>query len=188
MRKLPILILLSMMSTGNALAQSMADMFMKMPAEVCPLLNEYNRLEIVDNQKNGKEMKTKNQLFGMSEMTVLTDRYALLQTTKNSTKEMKMLNKADGSKVIVVVSTVVSDGVYDSTVEFYDTEWKVLNAADFVSIKNEKEFNHIKMSQDSDELTVYQSNPLLLNFDNEKVQTDLEIEDARLRWNGKKFE
>lgn len=188
MRKFPILILLAMMGTANALAQSMADVFMKMPAEVCPLLNEYNRLEIVDNQKNGKEMKTKNQLFGTSEMKVLTANYAFLQTTKNSTKEMKMLNKADGGKVIMVISTVVSDGVYDSTVDFYDTNWKVLNTADFVNMKNDSEFNHMTISQDSDELTVYQSNPLLLNFDNEKAQTDLEIENARMKWNGKKFE
>ena len=35
-------------------AQSLKDLFLKMPQEVCPVLSEYNRLEIVDNQKNDK--------------------------------------------------------------------------------------------------------------------------------------
>jgi len=188
MRKLHILTLFIALGFTNANSQCMADVFMKMPIDVCPLLNEYNKLEMCDNQKNGKAMSTRNQLFGSSEMKALTEKYALLQTTKNSQKEMKILECSSGEKIIIVISTVLSDGIYDSDVAFYDLTWKKLNQKDYIKLTNTEEFNHITIAQDSDELTVTECNPLLLNFDDNKKLADLQIENARMKWNGKRFE
>ena len=69
--------------------QSLKDIFLNMPQQLCPSLSEYNRLEIVDNQKNGKPMKTRNQFKTISEMKTLTDQYAHLVISQNSEKEMR---------------------------------------------------------------------------------------------------
>ena len=68
-----IITLLLAVSSLTAQAQSFKQLFLSMPEEICPLLSEYNRLELVDNQTNNKEMKTRNHFKTFSKMTSLTD-------------------------------------------------------------------------------------------------------------------
>ena len=77
MRKILTLLIFSF-SLLTLQAQSLKDLFLKMPQEVCPVLSEYNRLEIVDNQKNDKTMQTRNLFRTFSKMEELTDDYAHL--------------------------------------------------------------------------------------------------------------
>ena len=67
--------------------QSLKDLFLNMPQQLCPSLSEYNRLEIVDNQKNGKPMQTRNLFKTISEMKALTNQYAHLVISQNSRKK-----------------------------------------------------------------------------------------------------
>ena len=147
-------------------AQSLKDLFLKMPQEVCPVLSEYNRLEIVDNQKNGKTMQTRNLFRTFSKMEELTDDYAHLVISKNSEKEMKMLTKNDGTRIIMVISTIFCDDTPDSSVAFYSTDWKPLPTHDYYTLPPIDNFRRVTIDNNTDQLVVSTTNaPLMLNID-----------------------
>ncbi|MBQ7142837.1 MAG: DUF3256 family protein [Bacteroidaceae bacterium] len=147
-------------------AQSLKDLFLKMPQEVCPVLSEYNRLEIVDNQKNGKTMQTRNLFRTFSKMEELTDDYAHLVISKNSEKEMKMLTKNDGTRIIMVISTIFCDETPDSSVAFYSTDWKPLPTHDYYTLPPIDNFRRVTIDNNTDQLVVSTTNaPLMLNID-----------------------
>lgn len=147
-------------------AQSLKDLFLKMPQEVCPVLSEYNRLEIVDNQKNGKTMQTRNLFRTFSKMEELTDDYAHLVISKNSEKEMKMLTKNDGTRIIMVISTIFCDDTPDSSVAFYSTDWKTLRTLDYYTLPPIDNFRRVTIDKNTGQLIVSTTNaPLMLNID-----------------------
>lgn len=147
-------------------AQSLKDLFLKMPQEVCPVLSEYNRLEIVDNQKNGKTMQTRNLFRTFSKMEELTDDYAHLVISKNSEKEMKMLTKNDGTRIIMVISTIFCDETPDSSVAFYSTDWKPLPTHDYYTLPPIDNFRRVTIDNNTGQLIVSTTNaPLMLNID-----------------------
>ena len=151
---------------GSLHAQSLKDLFLKMPQEVCPVLSEYNRLEIVDNQKNDKTMQTRNLFRTFSEMKELTDDYAHLVISKNSEKEMKLLTKNDGTRIIMVISTILCDGISDSSVAFYSTEWKPLRTLDYYTLPPIDNFRKVTIDKATSQLTVTTTNaPLMLSHD-----------------------
>ena len=147
-------------------AQSLKDLFLKMPQEVCPVLSEYNRLEIVDNQKNGKTMQTRNLFRTFSKMEELTDDYAHLVISKSSEKEMKMLTKNDGTRIIMVISTIFCDETPDSSVAFYSTDWKPLPTHDYYTLPPIDNFRRVTIDKNTGQLIVSTTNaPLMLNID-----------------------
>lgn len=147
-------------------AQSLKDLFLKMPQEVCPVLSEYNRLEIVDNQKNGKTMQTRNLFRTFSKMEELTDDYAHLVISKNSEKEMKMLTKNDGTRIIMVISTIFCDETPDSSVAFYSTDWKPLPTHDYYTLPPIDNFRRVTIDNNTGQLIISTTNaPLMLNID-----------------------
>ena len=154
-------------------AQSLKDLFLKMPQEVCPILSEYNRLEIVDNQKNNKTMQTRNLFRTFSKMEELTDDYAHLVISKNSEKEMKMLTKNDGTRIIMVISTIFCDDTPDSSVAFYSTDWKPLRTLDYYTLPAIENFRRVTIDKETDQLTVTTTNaPLLLRNDSSKIPVE----------------
>jgi len=137
-----------------------------MPQEVCPILSEYNRLEIVDNQKNNKTMQTRNLFRTFSTMEELTDDYAHLIISKNSEKEMKMLTKKDGTRIIMVISTIFCDDVPDSSVAFYSTDWEPLRTFDYYTLPPINNFRKVTVDKTTNRLTVTTTNaPFMLSTD-----------------------
>ena len=154
-------------------AQSLKDLFLKMPQEVCPILSEYNRLEIVDNQKNNKTMQTRNLFRTFSKMEELTDDYAHLVISKNSEKEMKMLTKNDGTRIIMVISTIFCDDTPDSSVAFYSIDWKPLRTLDYYTLPAIENFRKVSIDKETDQLTVTTTNaPVLLRNDSNKTPVE----------------
>ena len=146
-------------------AQSLKDLFLKMPQEVCPVLSEYNRLEIVDNQKNGKTMQTRNLFRTFSKMEELTDDYAHLVISKNSEKEMKMLKQNEGTRIIMVITTIFCDDTPDSSVAFYSTDWKPLRTLDYYTLPPIDNFRRVTIDKNTGQLIVSTTNtPLMHNI------------------------
>lgn len=168
-------------------AQSLKDLFLQMPMEVCPALTEYNRLELVDNQKNGKEMRTRNAFQTFSTMKTLTDDYAYLSVSDSSEKVMKLLTKNDSTKIIMVISTIFCDSIPDSSVSFYSTDWQPLDATAYISEPTSGEFRKIMLDPENETLTITTSNPLALQTngsDNPVEQTSFS---KTLQWDGTSF-
>ena len=166
MKKISIVLCILCFLCEMTHAQSLKDLFLKMPQEVCPVLSEYNRLEIVDNQKNGKTMQTRNLFRTFSKMEELTDDYAHLVISKNSEKEMKMLTKNDDTRIIMVISTIFCDETPDSSVAFYSTDWKPLPTHDYYTLPPIDNFRRVTIDNNTDQLVISTTNaPLMLNID-----------------------
>ena len=170
-----------------AQAQSLKDLFLQMPTEVCPALNEYNRREIVDNQKNGKEMRTQNVFQTTSIMQSLTDDYAVLTVTGNSEKVMRLLTKTDGTKIIMVINTVFCDGTPDASVSFYSIDWQPLDATLYIAEPTSDDFRKIILNPDDNTLTITTSNPLALQTNGSDRPAELTFVSQTLQWNGTSF-
>jgi hypothetical protein len=145
--------------------QSLKDLFLNMPQQLCPSLSEYNRLEIVDNQKNGKPMQTRNLFKTISEMKALTNQYAHFVISQNSEKEMMLLTKNDSTQIIMIISTILSDSIADSSVSFYTTDWQPIQASDHIDEPTSDDFRKISINPSTLRLTITTSNPLVLQTD-----------------------
>lgn len=172
-------------------AQNMGALFISMPDQHIPQLEDAWRKDLVDLYNGGKEAKLQNMMNGFSELKKLTPDYLLLQATERSTIEMKLLPLINNTFVICVVSTVMGP-VPDSRVGFFSTNWEPLQADELftpVAIdwfivedkENEEYWNaltrldiqliHYQLSPDSPTLTATFTTPLYLDEDERKKIT-----------------
>lgn len=115
--------------TWGVKAQEMDAIFVAMPDQYIPQLENAWRKDLIDLYNSGKEAKLKNTMNGFSSLQKLTSDYLLLQVTERSNVEMKLLPLVNNTNVVCVVTTVYGP-VPDSQVEFYTTGWEPLDAAD----------------------------------------------------------
>ena len=128
MKRLFLSILLCVFVWGMK-AQEMDAVFVAMPDQYVPQLENAWRKDLIDLYNSGKEAKLKNTMNGFSTLKKLTDDYLLLQVTDRSTVEMKLLPLVNNTYVVCMITTVYGPGP-DSQVEFFTTDWKPLDAAD----------------------------------------------------------
>lgn len=131
MKRLILSILLSVFVMGVK-AQDMAALFVAMPDQNIPQLENAWRKDIIDLYNSGKEAKLKNTMNGFSVLQKLTSDYLSLQSTERTTIDMKLLPLVNNTYVICVVTTV-NGPAPDSQIEFYTTEWTPLDASDLFS-------------------------------------------------------
>lgn len=116
----------------NIQAQSARALFDSIPESIVPLFTYVNRTDFADFLDSNMRAVIKNKLGNESEMTDLTEDYARIRMTSQSTWEMKLLPLNDSVKVICTVSTVCAP-VCDSYVRFYTTDWEEISAVDFLT-------------------------------------------------------
>ena len=160
------LFLVGTTSSVHAQSQpSFKDIFLHMPENICPSLTEYNRLELVDNQRNNKDMRTRNAYKSFSTMEILTDTFAHLTVSKSSEKTFCMLPCGSDSTIVMVISTVHSDSITDSSINFYTTSWNPLPAENYFQHSVSHEFRLITMDNGSNQINITHLHPLTLTLD-----------------------
>ena len=140
------------------------DCIAQMPDSVLALLTKVNRADCIDFREAGMEAKVTNRLGGTTELSTLTDDYALWQYTSASQVEMKLLPLTDTTSVVCVVHTVQTP-VADSRMAFYD-------AADGTPLPCSRFFSP---TSDSSSLT-FHSSLLRLSSDSLTLQAELHSE------------
>jgi hypothetical protein len=128
MKRIIFSILLSVFALGVG-AQEMDALFISMPDNNIPQLENAWRKDLVDLYKSGKEAKLKNTMNGFSVLKKLTSDYLLLEVTERSRIEIKLLPLVNNTNVVCFVRTV-NGPVADSRVDFFTTEWAPLDASD----------------------------------------------------------
>ncbi len=128
-RILPLLLLC--ISLAPLRAQEAKACFTAMPDSLCPLLTAVNRADCIDFIESGMKARVTNRFGKESEMTRLTPDYIRLQTSAQSTWQMKLLTTADSTRVICTVSTVCATAC-DSDIRFYTTAWQELPASRYL--------------------------------------------------------
>lgn len=202
--------LLCILSVTSAFAQDMKSVFVSMPDSIAPLLTKVNKEDCVDFLAYNMKAEVKNRFGGATELKVLTDDYLFLQTTANSSMEMKLLPINDSTKVVCVIKTVCSSAC-DSEVHFYASDWKrkfitaeylskpegdmfflPVDSADeeYALIRKEANVHLMKasLSKEDVSLTFIYTTPNYLNKENkEKLEPYLRKEPVVLKWEEGKF-
>lgn len=137
--KKSVLIIAMLVCAFSLHAQDLKTLFIAMPDSVAPLLTKINREDFVDFLASDMKAEVKNRFGKPSELKKLTGDYLFLQTTGRSSMEMKLLPLNDSVKVICVVNTVCGPAC-DSSVRFYDTQWRELPQHDFISLPDADAF------------------------------------------------
>lgn len=208
--RIKLWMLLCILSISSAFAQDMKSVFISMPDSIAPLLTKVNKEDCVDFLAYDMKAEVKNRFGGVTELKVLTDDYLFLQTTANSSMEMKLLPVNDSTKVVCMIKTVCSSAC-DSEVHFYSSDWKQkLMTTDYLSkpegdlfflpvdssdeeyalIRKEANVHLLKasLSKEDVSLTFIYTTPDYLNKENkEKLEPYLRKEPVVLKWQEGKF-
>lgn len=112
-------------------AQTARQCFTAMPDSMSLLLTANDRADFIDFKDSNMKAEVSNRLGGKSEMTVLTDDYISINTSTQSTWQMKLLPLGGDRHLICTVSTVCG-GACDSRIRFFDTEWRELKTQDYL--------------------------------------------------------
>lgn len=128
MRK--IFLLLLSFCVMSVVAQDMKSVFIATPDSIVPLLTKVNKEDCVDFLANNMKAVVKNRFGKVAELKELTTDYLFMQTTANSSIEMKLLPLNDSVKVICMIKTVCASAC-DSEMHFYDVAWNKLETSLF---------------------------------------------------------
>ncbi len=125
------------LSAAGLLAGSLAMMaqltaseaFSTAPNSVFPLLDSSTRMDMIDYFNSGMSNTSTNNLKGQSAVTALSDKSLSVKMTDSSTAQIVVLDGNSG-QIVAVISTVASPGL-DSSIAFFDADWKALPDGDF---------------------------------------------------------
>lgn len=133
-------------------AQDIKSLYIAMPDSLSPLLTKVNRADFADFLGSGMKAQVKNRFGQLSEMKQLTADFLLVQVSRTSTLQLKLLPLTDSTRVICCVETFYGP-VPDSRIAFYDTSWKQLPSERFIHLPSEDDFyNKPQGTQQADSL------------------------------------
>ncbi|WP_321437980.1 DUF3256 family protein [uncultured Bacteroides sp.] len=141
-------------------AQDAKSVFINIPDSLSPLLTKVNREDFSDFLESKMKAVVKNKMEKMSEMKVLTKDYLFLQTTSQSSFQLKLLQLNDTTKIICVVNTACAP-VCDSRVLFYTTNWKEIPSKDYIEMPGIERFF---LAPDSTQVEAYNNARAPLNI------------------------
>lgn len=136
-------------------AQDMKSIFVNMPDSLSPLFTKVNRADFADFLESNMKSQVKNKFDRLSEMKALTKDYLFLQTTSQSTLEMKLLPLNDSVRVLCMVKTICGSAC-DSEIRFFTTDWKELLAADYLELPEVGRFFQLTDSTDMEKFAEVQ--------------------------------
>ena len=141
-------------------AQDAKSVFINIPDSLSPLLTKVNREDFSDFLESKMKAVVKNKMEKMSEMKVLTKDYLFLQTTSQSSFQLKLLQLNDTTKIICVVNTACAP-VCDSRVLFYAANWKEIPSKDYLEMPGIERFF---LAPDSTQVEAYNNARAPLNI------------------------
>ena len=182
----------------GASAQNLRDVWIDMPDTISPYLNKSLRTELADYVKMGVDPAVKNLLDDTTRIERMTKNYMLVQLSKASSLEIKLLDNS----TIALVQTWKGP-VAESKVSLFNQQWQAqamvilpqetIEKPDTIS---EMEWNDIKslmtprlkelhLNADDNSLLVSFNYPLLSKEDRKRVEPYMKP--MVLHWTGKDF-
>ena len=129
MRKWLLSLLVCIASVSSAQEPTLRDVFRQMPDSLMPTLSGNNRLDFIDFLDSNMKAAVRNQLGGMSEMTILTDDSLSIRVSEAVRVDMLLLKLDEPmdtiQQVVVFAESFLTDSVYgETTVKFYTPDWQ----------------------------------------------------------------
>ena len=131
MRKWLLSLLVCIASVSSAQEPTLRDVFRQMPDSLMPTLSGNNRLDFIDFLDSNMKAVVRNQLGGMSEMTILTDDSLSIRVSEALRVDMLLLKLDEPmdtiQQVVVFAESFLTDSVYgETTVKFYTLDWQLI--------------------------------------------------------------
>ena len=131
MRKWLLSLLVCIASFSSAQEPTLRDVFRQMPDSLMPTLSGNNRLDFIDFLDSNMKAVVRNQLGGMSEMTILTDDSLSIRVSEALRVDMLLLKLDEPmdtiQQVVVFAESFLTDSVYgETTVKFYTLDWQLI--------------------------------------------------------------
>ena len=133
------LIVTCFLITIGSYAQTARSLYINMPDSLNQLLTKSNREDFADFMDSKMKAEVQNRFNANSDMKELTTDYLLVQTTKVSTFQMKVLTMPDSTRIICAVKTFYGP-VADSEIHFYNTKWHELSDSNYVHVPEQSDF------------------------------------------------
>ena len=120
-----------MTSVGSAQEPTLRDVFRQIPDSLMPTLSLNNRLDFIDFLDSNMKATVRNQLGGLSEMTVLTDDSLSVRMSDALRIDMLLLTLDEPvdtiRQVVVFAESFLTDSIYGETkVKFYTPDWQLI--------------------------------------------------------------
>lgn len=112
--------------SGAAFGADIVDYFSRAPMECVSFLPQYGRLDMVDYFRGGSKVSTETKLGNRQAIVSLDSAQIVYAGDDSVTTAIAMLPGVKGDTVLMVIRTVPTP-VKDSTIEFYDKRWGVLD-------------------------------------------------------------
>ena len=124
-------LLIGMTSVCSGQEPTLRDVFRQIPDSLMPSLSMNNRLDFIDFLDSNMKAAVRNQLGGMSEMTVLTDDSLSVRMSDALRIDMLLLMLDEPvdtiRQVVVFAETFLTDSVYgETTLKFYTPDWQLI--------------------------------------------------------------
>lgn len=138
MRK--ILTLLFLTLTTSTYAQTLRQVFTQMPDSIVPLLSSVNRQDGMDYIDNDLPLDVTNKLGNITTISGEKNTYIDINTASKAWTRLILLPSTSADTLVCLIKTISVDKAKDSQIQFYDTSWKRLNTADFVTLPSRQDF------------------------------------------------
>lgn len=184
------------------------NLILSMPNDVEPLLQTNDFADGIDYLEAGMTADITNTLRGKANFDFYSSNMIRLKPSPVSELAIRLLLTEGGDTLLCVVRSVVSSKIKDSSVGFYDSRWKKLDASKYVDIPKAEDFFSASLSGDdkaalvrkvdiplvyarmlteADEIDFSLSSlDYMLKDDADKVKPFV-VEKLKYAWNGKRF-
>ena len=119
-------------------AQTISELFLKLPEPALLTLTASDRMDLIDMYKAGEKAAVRNLIGDSCSILRMTNDYLQIRIGKN-TMELFLLLMINDSKIVGLIQTVCAP-VCDSQLEFYTTSWKKLSASVFITFAGKNDF------------------------------------------------
>lgn len=127
-----LLILLGWIFAANSSAQEVATWLRSMPEDLCPLLTQANKEELLTQYKEGVPSTVINRLGGNARLDTLSSDFLSLYPTASSSLEMHTVVIDDTTQVIAIISSVMTPQ-RDSEFRCFDRSWNPSSSLRFIA-------------------------------------------------------
>lgn len=210
MKKTVLILIICILQSAISKGQTIEELFLSMPSEIIPTMNQMKRLDLIDLYKAEKKAEIQDIFNNTCSLTALQDDYLRIENETNSL-ELISLPMINDSQLLLIIKTVCASAC-DSELRFYTVQWKKLETGSFLNLVDKEWFicdkidtndqivkntllfldiDLMKFSYDPEKKALSQEyqTPLYLDLDQkEKVKNHLKQEVKTYHWTGVRFE
>lgn len=127
-----------LLGMANVSAQSVADVWQKLPRDLHTTIDSVARLDMIDLYRAGMTATAPTLMGDTAQLIALSDNYLLLRTSKASTMQIKLIKLK--KKTIYAIITTVEGPAPNSHIDLYNEEWETISHKKYIKLPTVNDF------------------------------------------------